>query len=80
MIRLPVWFYRKSVGRLFGKSSSEIALEAAAEDVEVEFNGVEEKGVMNGEADAKEVNDALKSATANNANAESRKRKVRRAR
>lgn len=44
MIRLPVWFYRKSVGRLFGKSSSEIALEAAAEDVEVEFNGVEEKG------------------------------------
>ncbi|KAF4309210.1 hypothetical protein GTA08_BOTSDO02836 [Botryosphaeria dothidea] len=80
VIRLPVWFYRKSVGRLFGKSSSEIALEAAAEDVEVEFNGVEEKGVMNGEADAKEVNDALKSATANNANAESRKRKVRRAR
>ncbi|KAL1623589.1 hypothetical protein SLS56_008229 [Neofusicoccum ribis] len=79
VVRLPLWFYRKSVGRIFGKSSSEIAMDAAAEDVEVEFDGGDGKGVLNGEADAREVNDALKSATANNANAESRKRKVRRA-
>lgn len=76
-MRLPVWFYTKSVGRLLGKSSSEIALEAAAEDVEDEYEN--DNGAINGEADAKEVNDALKSATANNANAESRKRKARRA-
>ncbi|KAH7062051.1 DNAJ domain-containing protein [Macrophomina phaseolina] len=79
VVRLPVWFYRKSFGRLFGKSSSEIALEAASDDVEVDFSGGDGNGVMNGEADAKEVNNALKNATANNPNAESRKRKARRA-
>ncbi|KAK0622278.1 putative J domain-containing protein C2E1P5.03 [Lasiodiplodia hormozganensis] len=76
VVRLPVWFYKKSVGRLFGKSSSDVAVDAAAEDLEVE---IDENGASNGDADAKGANDALKSATAINANAETRKRKVRRA-
>lgn len=75
-MRLPVWFYKKSVGRLFGKSSSDVAVDAAAEDLEIE---IDENGASNGDADAKGANDALKSATAINANAETRKRKVRRA-
>ncbi|KAL1643448.1 hypothetical protein SLS58_004806 [Diplodia intermedia] len=77
VVRVPVWFYKKSIGRLFGKSSSDIALEAAAEDVELEVDG-DDKGASNGDADAKEISDTLKSATAINANAESRKRKIRR--
>ncbi|KKY20034.1 hypothetical protein UCDDS831_g05024 [Diplodia seriata] len=77
VVRVPVWFYKKSIGRLFGKSSSDVALEAAAEDVELEVDG-DDKGASNGDVDAKEISDTLKSATAINANAESRKRKIRR--
>lgn len=77
-MRLPVWFYKKSVGRLFGRSSSDVAVEAAAEDLEIEIDR-DENGASNGNADAKGANDALKSATAINANAETRKRKIRRA-
>ncbi|KAK8197767.1 hypothetical protein IWZ00DRAFT_151100 [Phyllosticta capitalensis] len=77
VVRLPVWAYRKSVGRLFGSSHDE----AAEHDIHVDVDaGSEEETngdvMINGEA--KDSSDILKSAAAANPNAESRKRKTKR--
>ncbi|KAF2090770.1 hypothetical protein K490DRAFT_53720 [Saccharata proteae CBS 121410] len=70
IVRLPVWLYKASVGKLLGKSSTDVALEAAAR---TEAEEADSGAVI---ADL----DTIERATAANPNAEARKRKIRRGR
>ncbi|KAF2142166.1 uncharacterized protein K452DRAFT_298155 [Aplosporella prunicola CBS 121167] len=74
VIRVPVWLYKRSIGRVFGPSSHDLAMEAAAENDELEID----IGSDGTNGDAKEADAAIRLGTAQNANAEARKRKIKR--